>query len=77
MSNGKIKLKKIKDSGITWKYNTQTKDLYTEELLEPIRILRVPTEKINEVINFCNMLVENYNYFPYLVSIPQMNEMNF
>ena len=73
----KVRLKKIKDSGITWKYNTQTKDLFTDELLEPIRVLRVPKDKIKDIINFCNMLVEKYSYYPYLVSIPQMNEMNF
>lgn len=73
----KIVLKKIKDSGIIWKYNPQTKDLSTDELIEPIRVLRVTEEKIKDVINFCNMMVENYSYYPYLVSIPQMNELNF
>lgn len=73
----KIVLKKIKDSGITWKYNPQTKDLSTDELIEPIRVLRVTENKIKDVINFCNMMVENYNYYPYLVTVPQVNEMNF
>ena len=73
----KVRLKKIEDSGITWYYNRRSKTLFTNELLEPIKILRVPLEKIKDVINFCNFVVEKYNYFPYLVSIPQMNEMNF
>lgn len=73
----KVRLKKIEDSGINWYYNRRTKDLFTDELLSPIRVLRVPLEKIKDVINFCNFVVEKYNYFPYLVSIPQMNEMNF
>jgi hypothetical protein len=77
MSNGKIRLKKIEDSGINWYYHRRSKTLFTNELLSPIKILRVPTEKIKDVINFCNMLVEKYSYYPYLVSIPQMNELNF
>ena len=73
----KVRLKKIEDSGIVWYYNRITKDLFTDELIEPIRILRVELDKINEVINFCNMLVEKYNYYPYLVTVPQINELNF
>jgi hypothetical protein len=69
----KVRLK----NGIVWFYNRRTKDLFTDELIEPIRILRVPLEKIKDVINFCNMMVENYNYYPYLVTVPQMNELNF
>ena len=73
----KVRLKKIEDSGITWYYNRRSKTLFTNELLEPIKILRVPLDKIKDVINFCNFVVEKYNYYPYLVSIPQMNELNF
>ena len=73
----RVRLKKIEDSGITWYYNRRTKDLFTDELIEPIRILRVELDKINEVINFCNMLVEKYNYYPYLVNMRDMNELNF
>ncbi len=73
----RVRLKKIEDNGIVWFYNRRTKDLFTDELIEPIRILRVPLEKIKDVINFANMLVENYSYYPYLVTVPQINEMNF
>lgn len=77
MSNGKVRLKKIEDSGINWYYHRRSKTLFTNDLLEPIKILRVSTEKIKDVINFANMLVEKYNYYPYLVTVPQVNEMNF
>lgn len=73
----KVRLKKIEESGIIWYYNRRTKDLFTNHLIEPIRILRVELDKINEVINFCNMLVEKYSYYPYLVNMRDMNEMNF
>lgn len=73
----KVRLKKIEDSGIVWYYNRRTKDLFTNHLLEPIRILRVELDKINEVINFANMLVEKYSYYPYLVNMRDINEMNF
>lgn len=77
MSNGKIRLKKIEDSGINWYYHRRSKTLFTNELLEPIKILRVSTDKIKDVINFANMLVENYNYYPYLINVVDMNELNF
>lgn len=73
----RVRLKKIEDSGIVWYYNRRTKDLFTNHLIEPIRILRVELDKINEVINFANMLVEKYSYYPYLVNMRDMNELNF
>lgn len=73
----RVRLKKIEDSGIVWYYNRRTKDLFTNHLIEPIRILRVELDKINEVINFANMLVEKYSYYPYLVNMRDMNQLNF
>ena len=76
MSNG-VRLKIIRDSGVNWYYNRQTKHLFTNALLEPVRILQVTEDKIKDVINFANMLVEKYNYYPYLINVIDMNKLNF
>lgn len=76
MGNG-VRLKIITDSGIKWYYNRQTKDLFTNALLEPVRILRVTEDRINDIIRLSNYLIERFGYYPYLVSQVELNEKNF